>query len=84
MAKRIYDDADVETMYREMLDECFPMVKIGNLEYYPSKVLECVDPIAYRCGFTDYLDAEGYVECDGGYIHETDANDEWDEDENED
>jgi len=43
-------------MYDEMLDEQ-GTIKIGNLEYYPSYVLEKVDPIAYRVGFSDFLDA---------------------------
>jgi len=43
-------------MYDEMLDEQ-GIIKIGNLEYYPSYVLEKVDPIAYRVGFSDFLDA---------------------------
>lgn len=55
-----YTDSDLDRLYRDMLDECYPMVKIGNLEYWPSTVFEAVDPIAYRCGFTEWLDSEGY------------------------
>ena len=33
-------------------------VKIGNLEYNASYVLEQVDPIAYRCGYNDYFDEQ--------------------------
>ena len=43
-------------MYNEMLDEQ-GTIKIGNLKYYPSYILEKVDPIAYRVGFSDFLDA---------------------------
>ena len=43
-------------MYNEMLDEQ-GVIKIGNLEYSPSYVLKKVDPIAYRVGFSDFLDA---------------------------
>lgn len=44
--------------YDEMLDECCDEVRIGSLTYSPSWVLKMVDPIAYRCGFHDWLDAE--------------------------
>lgn len=47
-----------EDAYDEMLDECYPAVEIGTLRYSPSEVLYKVDPIAYRCGLTDWADAE--------------------------
>lgn len=49
-------------MYIEMLDESGP-VTIAGLEYLPSAILSAVDPIAYRCGFVDYMDAVG-IEMD--------------------
>lgn len=54
-----FDASDyvAESQYDDMLDECYDMVNIGNLSYYPSKVLEAVDPIAYRCGYNDYVDS---------------------------
>ena len=45
-------------LYDEMLDDCCEEVKIGSLTYSPSHVLKNVDPIAYRCGFIDWLDSE--------------------------
>lgn len=42
-------------LYDEMLDELYP-VKFGTLNYSGARVFEEVDPIAYRCGFSDYLD----------------------------
>jgi len=47
-----------EDEYDEMLDECYPAVEIGSLSYLPSQVLCKVDPIAYRCGLTEWADAE--------------------------
>ena len=41
--------------YDEMLD-CYGPVKIGNLEYSASWVLEQVDPTAYRIGLDEYSD----------------------------
>ena len=47
---------EVETMtedaYDEMLDEAGPVTVCG-MEFYPSRILEELDPIAYRCGFSD-------------------------------
>ena len=51
----LYDEEQLEEMYRELLDD--EPVRIGSLEYSASYVLEQIDPIAYRCGFTDYLDS---------------------------
>lgn len=48
-----------EELYDEYLDEVNPVVKICGMEYSPSRVLEEVDPTAYRCGFNDWLDSEG-------------------------
>jgi hypothetical protein len=48
---------EIYVAYDEMIDECTPMVKVGNLEYLPSRVLKELDPIAYRCGLNDYLDS---------------------------
>ena len=47
-------EAELKCMYEYMLDECTPAVKIGTLEYSPSRVLYCVDPIAFACGLNDY------------------------------
>jgi len=58
---------EVYDMYDEMLNDCTPMVKVGNLEYLPSRVLKEVDPIAYRCGLNDYLDS---LAQDGYFCHE--------------
>lgn len=44
--------------FDEMLDESYPSFKIGQLEYFPSQILKECDPIAYRCEFNDWLDAE--------------------------
>jgi hypothetical protein len=57
---------DAYMMYDNMLDECFETVRIGSLTYAPSDVLRKTDPIAYRCGFLDYINAEGYEETDNG------------------
>ena len=46
------------TAFDEYLDELGD-VTIGTLIYSASRVLLAVDPIAYRCEFNDWADAEG-------------------------
>jgi predicted nuclease with TOPRIM domain len=54
--------------YDTFLDDCTGEVSIGSLSYSASEVLKAVDPIAYRCGFSDYVDGldvedfDAYVE----------------------
>ena len=48
---------EVYDRYNEMLDECTPIVKVGMLEYLPSRVLREVDLIAYNCDLNDWLDS---------------------------
>ena len=52
------DERDLYERYDSFLDECLGMVEIGGLEYNQSLALKNVDPIAYRCGFNDWLDSE--------------------------
>ncbi len=51
------DNDDYEEQYRDMLEEISGPVKIGSLEYSAARVLEEVDPTAYRCGLNDYVDS---------------------------
>ncbi len=46
-----------EQAYIEMLDECYPVVKIGFAEFYASDILRECDPIAYRIGLSEYVDS---------------------------
>ena len=50
-------EREAYNQYDEMLDGVSE-VKIGNLTYNPSRVLKELDPIAYNCGFSDFLDLE--------------------------
>ncbi len=49
-------ETQATNLYDYLIDECSPLVRIGDLTYLPSRVLKTVDPIAYRCGLLDYLD----------------------------
>ena len=56
VAQYIIDNLD-DDVYDDMLNECYPMIEFGILSYYPSVALERLDPVAYRCGMSDYYDS---------------------------
>lgn len=45
--------------YRALLDGCYTEVQITGCTLEPSRILEELDPIAFRQGYLDYADAEG-------------------------
>lgn len=45
--------------YDELLDDVYPHVEVGGYDWNPSDVLAKMDPIAYKCGWADWCDAEG-------------------------
>lgn len=67
-------ELNVSDMYDEMLDECFDFAEVGGpfSHMLASRVLVQCDPIAYRCGFNDWLDGENFFEVDGEYYYGTD------------
>jgi hypothetical protein len=58
---------DREERFRQMLDECYSFDSVGGPFAYmvPSKVLEEMDPTAFRCAVNDYIDGEETYEIDG-------------------
>ena len=48
---------DREQEYRDFLDEIYPEVTLGQLVFSPSRIIEELDPIAFRVGLSDYEDA---------------------------
>ncbi len=75
---RIIDEIsaiDADKSYDEMLDECYSFKSVGGpFEYMSaSTVLREVDPTAYRCGFSDYVDSQGWIEFDDGYREHDDC-----------
>ena len=50
------DESDALDRYRDEIDE-FHDVKICGISFCASRVLEELDPIAFNCGFSDWLDA---------------------------
>jgi hypothetical protein len=53
-----YSEMTIEDRFDEMLDECYPVFKIGEMTFYPSQILKNCDPIAYRIGVSEYEDVE--------------------------
>ena len=54
---RLISERVAEEMYDEMLDDCEGPVELCGMTYSASHVLRVVDPVAYRCGFNDYVDS---------------------------
>lgn len=51
------EDYITDEQYRDMLDDCHEDVEIAGMTYCTSRALEEIDPIAYRCGYSDYVDS---------------------------
>jgi hypothetical protein len=61
---------ELENQYKEMLSECYGEIDICGIKYDAAEALESVDPVAFRCGFADYISAElddNLIEMDGEY-----------------
>lgn len=58
------DEVDREAAFDEMLDECYSFESVGGIfaSMSPSRVLKEIDPVAYRCGVSDYEDSLELVE----------------------
>lgn len=54
---------EIEDMFTDMLDEVYEEVKMGELSWLPSAMLQRMDPIAYRCYLADY--SAEFEEADG-------------------
>jgi hypothetical protein len=53
----LYTETKEDEMFDEMLDECYPVVKIGYMTFYPSQILKNCDPIAYQISVSEYMDS---------------------------
>jgi hypothetical protein len=54
---RLITKTEALEMFNEMLDDCEGPVELCGMTYSASYVLHKTDPIAYRCGFNDYVDS---------------------------
>lgn len=64
-------DYELEELYKNFIDETTPIVSIWGMEYEVSRVLQEVDPIAYRVGYNDWLD--GLDDCEDCDKHPIDC-----------
>ena len=56
---RYVPEYEAEQDYSEMLDDVYGVVTIAGMEYGTAYALRELDPIAFRCGMSDYLDSAG-------------------------
>jgi hypothetical protein len=54
MAYTYIEESEAYSLYDDMLDEIYPD-QVGNI--LASRILKELDPIAYSCGFDDWLDS---------------------------
>jgi hypothetical protein len=56
MSYTYIDEDKALQQYRDELDELHD-IEICGMSFCASRILEELDPIAFNCGFTDWLDA---------------------------
>jgi hypothetical protein len=49
---------ELRERYEDMLNDCYPPVSICGYEYDAGRALKEIDPIAFDCGFSDYISSE--------------------------
>lgn len=54
MKTQFEKDLEIKEEFDQMLDECYPDVKIGYLTFTASEILFNCDPIAYRVWLSDW------------------------------
>ena len=57
-------DAELHKQYDEALDE-EGTVTVAGYRFEPSDILKNCDETAYRTGFNDWMDGQGFIEIDG-------------------
>lgn len=53
-----FSDYQLDQMFRDFLDDVYETAEICGHYYSPSRALAEVDPVAYRVGFSDWLDSQ--------------------------
>jgi hypothetical protein len=80
---KIYSERELRERYNDLLNDCYELIRIGELSYSPADVLESVDETAWREGFNNWLDSEGIVDAPGdidGFVYQSEIEDEEDGD----
>jgi len=55
-------ELEMKEAYNQMLDECYPEVKIGYSTFTASEILFSCDPVMWQEGFYDYQDSLSHNE----------------------
>jgi hypothetical protein len=50
-------ESDLRNSFDSLLDEIYPLISLAGMTYNPSSVLRAVDPIAYNCLLSEWIDA---------------------------
>lgn len=53
------DENEAYELYDEWLNDLSGDVEVAGCVFDASRILKELDPIAYQCGFNDWMDAEG-------------------------
>lgn len=61
----------IEDMFEECINETHDPVEVCGCTYEAGRVLREMDPVAFRCGVSDWLDSE----IQDGNIHEDEEGD---------
>jgi hypothetical protein len=54
----LFTESELEDSFADGLDDCWGPVSVCGCEYDAGRVLREIDPVAFRCGFLDWLDAQ--------------------------
>lgn len=77
------EPVDGDELFEELLDECYPEVKVGCCTWSPSQVMKELDPVCFNIGVTENLDSlaeDGHLyEYSGDYYRIEDLEDLLDE-----
>lgn len=51
--------SETVSAYNDMLNDCYDNLTVAGMEFDTADALNTLDPIAYKCGWVDWCDAEG-------------------------
>jgi len=57
------EEGDYIEEYDDLIDEC-GLVYIGGVSFLPSQILCKLDPVAYNCGLSDYIESIDLTESE--------------------
>lgn len=57
-AGELFTESELEDVFSDGLDDCWEPVSACGYEYPAGRALRQLDPVAFRCGFLDWLDAQ--------------------------